>query len=70
MSATAADSERRLNANSAFVVQFLAGSDLDAGAVGGRVEHVASGRTARFASVEELLRFFHDVLGGLGGTGS
>jgi hypothetical protein len=46
----------------AFVVQFLAGSDLGAGSVGGRVEHVASGRTARFASVDELLRFFSDLL--------
>jgi hypothetical protein len=46
----------------AFVVQFLAGSDLGAGSVGGRVEHVASGRTARFACVDELLRFFSDLL--------
>ena len=64
----ATDSERRLSADGAFVVQFLTGTDLDAGAVSGRVEHVASGRTARFASIDELLRFFHDVLGRLAGT--
>jgi hypothetical protein len=39
----------------AFVLQFRAGSDFDAGRVAGRVEHVASGQTERFESVEELL---------------
>jgi len=62
--------ERRLTAEGAFVVQFLAGSHLDAGAVGGRVEHVASGRNAHFASVDELLRFFRDVLEGVHGAGA
>lgn len=66
MSSTARDSERRLSQDGAFVVQFLAGSDLGAGSVGGRVEHVASGRNARFASLDELLRFVGDILAGLG----
>ena len=39
----------------AFVLQFRAGSDLEAGRVAGRVEHVASGQTERFESLEELL---------------
>jgi hypothetical protein len=39
----------------AFVVQFRAGTDFDAGRVEGRVEHVATGRTARFESLQELL---------------
>jgi hypothetical protein len=54
--------EQRLSPRAAFVVQFVTGSDLHGGAVGGRVEHVASGRHARFGSVEELLRFLGDVL--------
>jgi len=70
MSPTTSDPDRRLAADGAFVVQFLTGSRLDGGAVGGRVEHVASGRTAHFASVDDLLRFFDDILEGLHGTGS
>jgi hypothetical protein len=54
--------EKRLSSQAAFVVQFVAGSDIRRGAVGGRVEHVATGRSARFASVDELLQFLGDVL--------
>lgn len=54
--------EQRLSAQAAFVVQFVTGSDVRAGVVGGRVEHVASGRNKRFESVEELLAFLADVL--------
>jgi hypothetical protein len=39
----------------AFVLQFRAGSDLDAARVAGRVEHIASGQTEWFESLEELL---------------
>lgn len=53
----------RLTPDGAFVVQFEAGTDLTAGPVGGRVEHVQSGRAAQFASVDELLRFVGTVLG-------
>ncbi len=52
----------RLSPQAAFVVQFVAGSDLRSGAVSGRVEHVASGRNTRFASVDELMRFIGDML--------
>jgi hypothetical protein len=55
-------SERRLTPDGAFVVQFETGSDLDAGSVGGRVEHVQSGRAAQFASLDELLRFVGTTL--------
>jgi hypothetical protein len=54
--------ERRLSPQAAFVVQFVSGSRLDGGSVGGRVEHVASGRSARFDSIEQLLRFLGEVL--------
>lgn len=46
----------------AFVLQFRAGSDLEARNVEGRVEHVASGESVRFDSVEELLAFMARVL--------
>ena len=62
--------EQRLSPQAAFVVQFIVGSDLHGGTVGGRVEHVASGRSARFASVEGLLRFFGDMLAQPGGDPS
>jgi len=45
----------RMQHAGAFVVQFRAGTDFDAGRVEGRVEHVATGRMARFESLQELL---------------
>lgn len=54
--------ERRLTPDGAFVVQFEAGTDLGAGSVGGRVEHVQTGRAAQFASLDELLGFVGTVL--------
>ena len=54
--------EQRLSPQAAFVVQFVVGSDLGAGTAGGRVEHVASGRSTRFESVDGLLRFVSEVL--------
>lgn len=57
-----ADADRPLRPSAAFVVQFAADSRPQGGSAGGRVEHIASGRSARFASVEELLAFFTAVL--------
>ena len=45
----------RLDCACAFVVQFRTATDFAAGRVEGRVEHVASGRTAHFESANELL---------------
>jgi hypothetical protein len=39
----------------AFVVQFRTATDFDLRRVEGRVEHVASGRTALFGSASELV---------------
>ena len=39
----------------AFVLQFRTGTDFVADQIKGRVEHVASGRTAHFESATELL---------------
>jgi hypothetical protein len=46
----------------AFVVQFRTDTDFTIGRVAGRVEHVASGRTAHFQSAHELLSVFARVL--------
>ena|SRR5438105_3048000 len=46
----------------AFVLQLDPGADPGAGRFAGRAEHVASGRTTRFASAEELLVFVARVL--------
>jgi hypothetical protein len=46
----------------AFVIQFRTDTDIEAGRIIGRVEHVASSRSTRFESLDELLRFIHTVL--------
>ncbi len=46
----------------AFVLQLDPGDEPGAGRFAGRVEHVASGRSARFASPEELVEFVARVL--------
>jgi hypothetical protein len=44
----------RLPHANAFVIQFRSDADLETSPMGGRVEHVVSGRTATFESVQEL----------------
>jgi hypothetical protein len=51
-----------LQCTSAFVVQFRTRTDLEAGRVDGRVEHVMSGQTAQFHSVGELIEIMKAVL--------
>jgi hypothetical protein len=46
----------------AFVLQLGPESDLEAGRLEGRVEHVATMRSARFRSLEELLAFLKAAL--------
>ena len=46
----------------AFVVQFGRETALDTGRMAGRVEHVVSGKAARFQSLDELLAFMREVL--------
>jgi hypothetical protein len=45
-----------------FVLLFRAATDIEAGRFEGRVEHVASGRQARFHSVAELRTFIEQAL--------
>jgi hypothetical protein len=45
----------------AFVLQIEADADLAAGKIGGRVEHVTSGRATWFHSLRQLLLFLRDV---------
>ena len=49
----------------AFVVQLAADTALDSKGMTGRVEHVASGQTARFESMDALQVFVAQVLGAL-----
>ena len=51
-----------LPANRAFVVQFEGAPAGQAAPLAGRVEHITSGRRARFASWEELQRFIEQEL--------
>lgn len=46
----------------AFVIQFRPESDIKSGRLEGRVEHVASYKSTRFHSLEELLEFIDCVL--------
>jgi len=46
----------------AFVVQFREGTDVEARNVDGRIEHIASYRSARFQSVDEMFAFIARVL--------
>ena len=46
----------------AFVVQFRPGTDISAGRLEGKVEHIASYEAARFHSLDELLAFIARVL--------
>jgi hypothetical protein len=47
----------------AFVIQFRPETDVEAGRLEGKVEHVASYEAARFSSLEELLSFIAKMLG-------
>lgn len=46
----------------AFVVQFRPETDIPAGRLAGKVEHIASYKATRFNSIDELLAFIAAVL--------
>ncbi len=46
----------------AFVIQFRPETDIEAGRLEGRVEHIVSYKAARFHSLDELLSFITSVL--------
>ncbi len=46
----------------AFVVQLRSDSSVETGQIGGRVEHVVSGRVSHFTSLESLFAFMADIL--------
>jgi hypothetical protein len=56
------EAERPLSPARAFVVQFREEAGAAREGFAGRVEHMTSGRAARFHSPEELLAFFARVL--------
>jgi hypothetical protein len=51
-----------LQSTNAFVVQFRGDADPASGELCGRVEHVLSGMTAIFQSVQELVTIFQHML--------
>jgi hypothetical protein len=51
-----------LSVHRAFVVYFRTDSNIDRGPIEGRVEHVLSGQSMHFESLEELLTFMARVL--------
>ena len=51
-----------LSVHWAFVVHFQVSSDVARGQIAGRVEHVVSGQSTHFDSMEELLAFIAHVL--------
>jgi hypothetical protein len=52
----------RWQSKAAFVIQFREDTDIPAGRLEGKIEHIASYRAVRFHSVEELLPFISSVL--------
>jgi len=56
---------RRLPANHAFVVQLSREALGTRDSFRGRAEHVVSGRTTHFETVDELLAFIQRVLAGI-----
>ena len=58
----APEAEQPLSPARAFVVQFREETEAVRECFVGRVEHMVSGRAARFHSPEELLAFFAQVL--------
>ena len=52
----------RLPHKTAFIVRFDTTSDIESGVIEGKVEHVASFRTERFHSLDELLTFVNLML--------
>jgi hypothetical protein len=57
-----AQNKPTLPTNRAFVLQFHTEAEVATGHFTGRVEHVASGRSLQFHSVEELLTFMKQIL--------
>jgi hypothetical protein len=52
-----------LTPQGAFVVHFYTDTNITAGCLAGRVEHVVSGRSVRFSSMAGLLAFIGKILG-------
>jgi hypothetical protein len=59
----------KLPPEGAFVVQLRADAECESARFSGRVEHVVTGRAARFRSVGELHAFIVRVLGALAAVG-
>jgi hypothetical protein len=65
---TVNNTEPALPSNRAFVVQFRTAMELAPGRYAGRVEHLVSGRAARFESWEQCRLFIEQTLANVGGS--
>lgn len=52
----------------AFVIQFRPETDIAAGRIEGKVEHIASTKTKRFHSIDELVDFIANLLAEVRGS--
>jgi hypothetical protein len=50
-------SEEHLPSRRNFLLRFSTATDPEAGVFRGRVEHIGTGRTARFTSLQEVIEF-------------
>ena len=60
----------RWQSKAAFVIQFRETTDIAAGRVEGKIEHISSYQSVRFQSVEELMAFVARVLAAIRGERS
>lgn len=60
----AARKPKRLTVRRSFVVELYEDADVAAGRIAGRVEHVVSGRSARFSGTASLFAFMAKILEG------
>ena len=57
------DAAPRLSPDAAFVVQLATDAAIEDGRVSGRIEHMATGTSEPFGTLEELLRFMSRLRG-------
>ena len=57
---TSNESER-LPARRTFTLRFAANADPEIGVYRGRIEHLATGRTARFKCMDDVIRFVTEI---------
>ena len=62
ISVTGPGSEERLPSRRTFLLRFSNATQPEAGVYRGRVEHIGTGRTARFTSLQEATEFAGEIM--------